>query len=118
MTFDEIRTHALSLPGVEEATSYGTPAFRVRKRLIARVHEDGEALVVKVDPQEREALLATKPDQFFITAHYRDSPSWILARLDRADPQELAELLAAAWRRLAPRRIVEAFDAGEFDAQP
>ena len=115
MTFDEVRAMALALPQVEEGTSYETPAFRIGKRLIARLHQDGEALVVKVDPVEREALLATRPDEFFITPHYAESPSWILARLDRADPQELAELLAAAWRRLAPPRIVAAFDAGEFD---
>ena len=115
MTFDELRAMALALPQVEEATSYGTPAFRIRKRLIARLHEDGEAVVVKVEPREREALLATRPDRFFVTPHYGDSPAWVLARLDRADPQELAELLAAAWRRLAPRRIVEAYDAGELD---
>jgi hypothetical protein len=114
VTFDEIRAHALSLPGVEEATSYGTPAFRVRKRLIARVHEDGESLVVKVDPQEREALLATQPDVFFITAHYLYETSWILARMAEADAAELRELVTEAWRRLAPRRIVEAFDAGEL----
>ena len=115
MTFGDVRAMALALPQVEEATSYGTPAFRIRKRLIARLHEDGDSLVIKVDPMEREALLATRPDRFFITPHYADAPSWILARLDRADPQEVAELLAEAWRRLAPRRIVEAFDAGEFD---
>lgn len=115
MTFDEVRAMALALPQVEEATSYESPAFRIRKRLIARLHDDGAALVVKVEPREREALLATRPERFFITPHYEDSPSWILARLEGADPDELAGLLAAAWRRLAPRRIVEAFDAGEFD---
>jgi hypothetical protein len=114
VTFDEIRAHALSLPGVEEATSYGTPAFRVRKRLIARMHDEEDALVVKVDPQEREALLATQPDAFFITAHYLYETSWILARLAEVDAGELRELITEAWRRLAPRRIVEAFDAGEL----
>jgi hypothetical protein len=114
VTFDEVRAHALSLPGVEEATSYGTPAFRVRKRLIARMHQDGEALVVKVDPQEREALLATQPDAFFITAHYLHETAWILARLEVVDPGELRELITEAWRRVSPPRIVEAFDAGEM----
>ena len=113
MTFDDVRVMALALPQVEEATSYDTPAFRIRKRLIARLHHDGDALVIRVDGLEREALLATKPDQFFVTSHY-EGTNWILARLETADPQELAELLAAAWRRLAPRRIVEAFDAGEL----
>ena len=114
MTFEEVRAMALALPQVEEATSYGTPAFRVRKRLIARLHDEGEALVVKVDPQEREALLATQPDAFFITDHYRDSPTWILARLADVDPAEVNELLVEAWRRLAPKRFVEAYDAGEL----
>ena len=114
MTFDDVRAMALALPQVEEATSYDTPAFRIRKRLIARMHHEHDALVIRVDGLEREALLATKPDQFFMTPHY-EGTNWILARLETADPQELAELLAGAWRRLAPRRIVEAFDAGELD---
>lgn len=117
MNLEDVRAMALALPQVEESTSYHTPAFRIRKRLIARMHHEEDALVVKVDPTEREALLATKPAQFFITPHYEDSPTWILARLATVEPQELAELLAAAWRRLAPPRIVEAYDAGEFDAQ-
>ena len=114
MTFDDVRAMALALPQVEEATSYDTPAFRIRKRLIARLHHDGEALVVKVDPGRRDALLATRPDRYFVTPHYADEPSWVLVRLDVIDPTELAELLADAWRRVAPPRIVEAFDAGEF----
>ncbi len=114
MTFDDVRAMALALPQVEEATSYGTPAFRIRKRLIARLHDDGNALVIRVGGLEREALLATKPDQFFVTPHY-EGTNWILARLDTVEPQELAELLADAWRRLAPWRIVEAYDAGQFD---
>lgn len=114
MTFDDVRAIALALPQVEEGTSYGTPAFRVRKRLIARLHQDGEALVVKVDPQEREALLATTPDVFFTTVHYLEEPQWVLARLALADPGELRELIVEAWRRVAPPRIVAAYDAGEL----
>lgn len=113
MTFDDVRAMALALPMVEEGTSYGTPAFRVGKRLLARLHQDGESLVLKIDAMEREALLATKPDQFFITSHYEDSPNWILARLAVVDPQELAELLVEAWRRVAPPRIVAAYEDAE-----
>lgn len=115
MTFDDVRAIALALPQVEEGSSYGTPAFRTRKRLIARLHEDGEALVVKVDPQEREALLATQPDAFFITPHYLGETSWILARLAVVDPGELRELIVEAWRRLASPRLVQACDAGEAE---
>jgi len=34
-----IRKAALALPGVEEGTSHATPAFRLMKKLIARLHQ-------------------------------------------------------------------------------
>ena len=33
MTFDDIRKFALAWPEVEDGTSYGTPALKVRKKL-------------------------------------------------------------------------------------
>ena len=40
-----VRKLALALPGMEEGTSYGTLAFRVRKKLVARIHGREDALV-------------------------------------------------------------------------
>ena len=40
---------ARRLPEVEEGTSYGTPALRVRGKFFARLREDGETLVVKMN---------------------------------------------------------------------
>jgi hypothetical protein len=37
MTYDEVVKLALSLPGVEEGTSYGTPALKVRGTLLTRL---------------------------------------------------------------------------------
>ena len=36
MTFDDVRKIALAWPEVEDGTSYGTPALKVRKKLLAR----------------------------------------------------------------------------------
>jgi len=44
----------LALPGVVEGSSHGTPAFRVGKKLLARLREDGENLVLRVSFEERE----------------------------------------------------------------
>jgi hypothetical protein len=54
VTCETVREIALALPGVEEGTSYGTPAFRVRGKFLARLREDGETLVVKCDYPERD----------------------------------------------------------------
>ena len=46
-TIELVRSLALALPGVEEGSCHGTPAFYVRRKLMLRLWEDGETLVVK-----------------------------------------------------------------------
>ena len=46
MTADDVRRIALSLPATTEKSSYGTPGFRVKDRLFARIREEGDVLVV------------------------------------------------------------------------
>ncbi len=41
MTFETVREVALALPEIEEGTSYGTPAFKVRRRFLCRLREEG-----------------------------------------------------------------------------
>ena len=106
-----VRRLALALPGVEETTSYGTAAFKVRGKFLTRLKEDGESLVLKVGSiDERDFLLKANPAVFFITEHYRDYPA-LLVRLAAARPALLAQLLEESWRRAAPRKLVAAFDA-------
>ena len=103
MTFDAVRKIALALDHVEESTSYGTPAFKVRGKLIARLREDGETLVVGIDFDQREELLAADPDTYYLTDHYRNAP-WILVRLPRVHADALRDLLRGAVRLVpAPR---------------
>jgi len=105
-----VRRLALALPGVEEGTSYGTPGFRVRKKLIARMWEDGETLVVRVAWDQRDTLLEMDPDAFFLTDHYRDHP-WICVRLAAVPTAALAELLTEAWRAAASKRQIAEWEA-------
>jgi len=109
LTFDDVRKLALALPEVEEGSSYGTPAFRVRKKFLSRLKEDGETLVVRIDFDERDILMAANPETFYITDHYRGYPA-MLVRLATVDPDDLRELLEQAWRRVAPKRLIAALD--------
>ena len=110
MTFDSVRRIAMALPGVEEGTSYGTPAFRVRKKLLVRLREDGESVAVKVDFDERDFRMQADPDAFFTTDHYRGYPT-VLVSLARVGKEDLQDLLVHAWRRVALKRVVAAYDA-------
>jgi hypothetical protein len=107
----DVRRAALALPDVEEYRCYGTPGFRVRGKLFARLHEDGQSLVLRVLPVDRDLLLQAAPDLFYITEHYRNYP-WLLLRMPAATTPILRERLAEAWRAAAPRRLLAAFDAG------
>ena len=86
-----------TLPKVDEATSYGTPAFKVAGKLFARLHQDGESLVVKIDPGERVMRMKAEPETFYITDHYLNYP-WILVRIATVDRADLRDLLEDAWR--------------------
>lgn len=107
---DEVRSAALSLPETNEKSSYGMPGFRVRTKGFARLHEMPGVLVLWcADVGEKEALIASEPETFFTTPHY-DGYSTVLVRLERIDEDELLDLLTAAWRSRAPKRLLEEFD--------
>jgi len=93
-----------------EGTSYGTTAFKVNGKLLARFHQDGDSLVVKVEYAAREVLMGANPKTFYITDHYRCWP-WVLVRIASVDPDELRQLLEEAWLSRAPKRLVAAWEA-------
>ena len=100
MTFKDIRKMALSMEGVEESTSYGTAAFKIGGKLIARLKEDGESLVVGTTFEERDEMIATEPETYYITDHYLNYP-WVLVRLAKVRPDAMRDLLKGAVRLAA-----------------
>ena len=97
MTFEAVRRIAMTLEGVEEATSYGTPAFKAGGKLIARLRDDIGALVVRMSIEDRAELIAADPETYFITDHYLEYP-YILVNLARANPDAMRDLLLGAWK--------------------
>lgn len=113
VTEDDVRRIALSLPETTERSSYGTPGFRVKDKLFARIREEGDVLVAWVsDVAEKEALIAADPARFFTLPHYDGYPT-VLVRFAAVDVDDLTDVLTEAWRVRAPARLRAAFDAGE-----
>jgi hypothetical protein len=104
VNFKTVRRIALELPGVEEATAYGSRALKLHGKLLAcipinRSAEPG-SLMVRVDVHDREHLLAEAPDVYYVTDHYVGYPS-VLVRLSRITPDVLRDLLRAAHRHVS-----------------
>jgi hypothetical protein len=111
MTFDDVRAMALAWPEVVDGTSYGTPALKMRKKLLVRLKEDGDSLVIPGVPQdEREMLVESRPTLFYFTDHYRDYPI-VLLRLSQAARADVEPLLRRQWRALASKAALKN-DAG------
>lgn len=110
MTFNEIRELVLSFPGVEEYTTFGSPAFRVNKRMIACIAKiDADALMLKMtDPYERDFLLTTQPEIYYNTPHYADFGA-ILLRMSRIEPDEFRAVFERSWRALASKKHLSAY---------
>jgi hypothetical protein len=110
INFDTVRNIGLAMPGVEESTTYGQPALKIRGKLLACLpaHRSAEpgSLAVRVDFVDRAELLAAAPDMYYVTDHYVGYNA-VLVRLSRVNPDVLRDLLGMAYkfvtRSAAPR---------------
>ena len=80
---------------------YGQPALKVGGKLLACIasHKSAEAntLVVRLDFEDRDALIADDPETYYLKPHYEGYPS-VLVRLRLIDDDALRDLLQSAWR--------------------
>jgi hypothetical protein len=109
VTFEQVTEMAVAFPGVEATSSFGTPALKVKGKFMARLREPDVMVLKPIEDDEQQFLMGTQPDVFFLTDHYRGYPA-ILIRLSKADPQDMRELLEQSWRRLAPKKLLDAHD--------
>jgi hypothetical protein len=93
--FDAVRQIAHTLEGVDDATSYGTAALKVHDALFIRLREDNDTLVLRCPIEDRDALIESDPDTYFLTDHYLNYP-WVLARLSTINPAFLRDIVAMA----------------------
>lgn len=113
MTFEEMEAIVLSFPGVEKGMSYGSPAYKVNGKFFTRLRREDQSLVLlEVSFDEREMLMEAEPGTFHVTPHYKDYPS-VLARMASLHPGSFRNFLDRRWRKIAPKKLVKAFDAGE-----
>jgi hypothetical protein len=104
ITFDTVQEIGLALPEVVASTVYGALALRLRGKLLAckAINKSAEpdSLGVRIDFEQRDALLAEAPQTYYVTNHYVNYPM-VLVRLSNVRKDEMRDLLGAAWRFVA-----------------
>ena len=103
MTFATVRAIGTKLPDVEVGTTYGTPALKLRGRLLACIASNKAAepntLVVRMGFDERDALIEDDPETYYLKDHYRNYDV-VLVRLSKVGKDAMSDLLQNAWRRV------------------
>jgi len=102
-----IRQVMAGLPGTTEKLSHGTPAFYVQNKMLARIWENGEVLVVRTD--DRDKWVQKDPEVYFVTDHYKNYPT-VLINLPKIEPNELKQLLTDAWKNRASKTLVTQYE--------
>ena len=110
LTWDSFKALARAYPEVEEGLSYGTPGLKVRGKFLARLREDGETIAIRIDMDHRAVMIEANPEAFFFTDHYANYPA-MLIRMSAAREADVVDLIEDAWRNLATKKAIAAFDS-------
>ena len=98
LTWDSVREMGLALPGVEEGTTYGTPALKVSGQMFTCIpsHRSAEpnSLAIRIPFEQRDDLLEADPATYYIKEHYEDY-AVVLVRLAVVHRDALRDLLIA-----------------------
>ncbi len=112
----QVRAACLALPEVEERLSHGTPTWFVRgKKTFVMFQDDHHSdgilgIWCAAAPGVQGELIEAEPDRFF-RPPYVGHRGWIGVRLDRSpDGDELAQIVADAYRQVAPKTLVARLD--------
>jgi hypothetical protein len=104
--WSSIREIMADFPQTMESTSYGTPAYKVNKKLLLRLKEDGQTLVLHSD--DRDIFLKSDAFVFFVTEHYANYP-YVLIQLAKIRKDKLRAAIRQSWMELAPKKLVDSY---------
>src|SRR5262245_42535731 len=112
MKFETVRKFALSLPETYEKLSFDSPSFFVKGKAFVGLRRNGTTLFIKASELDRRALSALEPDIYSVPPHFENYPGMVV-QLATANRKELEGLIVKAWRMVAPKKVVAAYDAAQ-----
>jgi hypothetical protein len=115
-TLERLRAICMAFPEATERLSHGEPTWFVKGKKVfatfAEHHHDDRLAFWCAAPEGAQAeMVAAEPERFFVPP-YVGVRGWLGVRLDvELDWEEVAGILAEAYRRIAPRKLVSRLDA-------
>ena len=104
-TIEDVRAVVADLPRSYEAIVRDRIKFRVGRLVYVAFSRDETIMGFAYPKEERDALIASRPDTFLMPSVGDQRYNWVLARLDALDESEMRELVLDAWRMVVPRKL-------------
>jgi hypothetical protein len=105
VTVDDIRRVALSLPRTREHLVRDRVKFKVGRIVYVALSRDERSMGFAFPKEERDALVASEPEKFFLPPPSDLRYHWVEVWLAAIDEDEMRELVTDAWRMVVPRRV-------------
>jgi hypothetical protein len=106
---EDVRRIVAPLPRAYEAVVRDYVKFRVGRLVFASVSPDESLLGFAYPKDGRQSLVDSDPETFLMPVTSDLRYNWVRLRLDRVDPDELAELLVDGWRMCVPKKVAAAY---------
>jgi hypothetical protein len=103
VTVADVRALALTLPRTSEHLVHDRIKFRVGAIVYVAFSRDETTMGFGFPKDEREALVASDPDTFFLPGRSDMRFHWVCCHLDRIDEAQMEELVCEAWRMCVPK---------------
>ncbi len=100
-----VRRVAVALPRAYEVQVRGRWKFRVGQIVFVAFSEDEERFGFGFPREERDALIASAPDAFFLPPQRDLRYQWVCGHLAAIDDEEMEELVTDAWRMCVPAML-------------
>ena len=104
---DAVRRVALALPRSYEVQVRGRWKFRVKQIVYCAFSRDEKDMGFGFPKAERDGLIASDPETFFLPPTSDLRYQWVCAHLDRLDDEEMREFVIDAWRMCVPKMLHE-----------
>jgi hypothetical protein len=114
VTIEDARAIASTLPRAYEVLVRDRVKFRVGQIVWLAFSRDETEMGFAFPKEEREALVASEPDKFFLPATGDLRFHWVECRLAALDLDELREIVIDAWRMVVPKSVAAAYDDQTF----
>jgi len=105
----EARERALSLPEVEEKKHFERPDFRVRKKIFAVLHQDKNAMVIKLSVIDQNVFCSFDREVIYPVPGGWGKQGWTFINLKKIKKSMFSDALVTAWKTVAGIKLTEKY---------